>query len=169
MNSEIGYMNKLKDKLSQINKEFVDLIGSSSTDVRIEPTVNSLEELSSRLVRLKKLLVSEMNNPCVNNNDPINELCSIAYINVGKLNRQIEISLSNIGEEIFNLNTGKSEIKELHTQSIHNVIKRTFGDIFESVSAFIDYTLNKIKRDKIERGILDKDGKSKINPKDFFH
>lgn len=69
LNSEIGYMNRLKDKLYQIQKEFLEYIGSNSSDVRMPPTVDSLKDLNKRFVRLKNLLVSEMNNPYVNSND----------------------------------------------------------------------------------------------------
>lgn len=166
-NSEIGNMNRLLDKLHQIDTEFLNLNASNYSS--IEPSENSLKELSSRLERLKILLVSEMNNPYINSNDTINELWSIAYSNVGELNQQIEFSLMYVGEKVLNLNTGKSEIGEVDTKNVQIVIKRIGYDIFTSLGALTGYTSNKIKKDKIRRGILDKNGKAKINPIEFYH
>lgn len=74
-----------------------------------------------------------------------------------------------LGEEIFNLNTGNPEIKALDSERMLNVIKRMNGDVFKSITALTGFALQKIKQDKIKRGLLDKNGKSKINLDDFFH
>jgi len=147
--------------------EFFNLTGTGFS--RFEPTKKSLIELNRRLVSLKTLLVSEMNNPYVNSNDTINELWSIAYANVGELNQQIERSLWNIGGTELYLDTNKSEIREEDAKNIHAIIIREGGDIFTSFGALFGYTFIKIKKDKIRRGILDKNGKSKINPLTFYH
>jgi hypothetical protein len=162
-NTQIGNMNRLLETAHRIGTEHLMLINAN-----LGVSENSLREYSSRLERLKILLVSEMDNPYLNSNDTINELWSLTYANVGQLNQQIEFSLMNVGKRVVNLNKGAVEIGEVDTANVKIVIRQLAGEIFTSVGATTGYIFSKVKRDKIRLGLLDKNGKSKINPLNFY-
>lgn len=163
-NTQAGNMNRLLETAHQINTEHITLIYTE----QLGTYENYLREYGSRLLRLKNLLVSEMDNPYLNSNDTITELWSHTYANVGELNQQIEYCFADVGKKVLNLNTGKSEIGVVDTVHIRSVIMKISGEIFTSVGATTGYIFSKVKRDKIQMGLLDKNGKSKINPKNFY-
>ena len=162
-NTQVGNMNRLLETTHQIDKEHLMLIHA-----HLGVSENSLREYSNRLERLKSLLITEMDNPYLNSNDTITELWSLTYAKVGELNQQIELFLLNVGEKVFNLNKGAVEIGEVDTANVKIVIRQFSFDIFTSVGATTGYIISKIKRDKIRMGLLDKNGKSKINPINFY-
>lgn len=165
-NSVIGNMNRLTEKLHRIDAEFININGSNYGGRLL--TEDDLREFGSKLGKLKNLFVSEMDNPYVNSNDTIYKLWSLAYSNVGELDWNIELELSFIGSEIQNLNTNKVEIKKVDSEQMQKTIQRIYGKIFTSVGYVTGYTKEKIKKDKIQRGLLDDKGNSKINPIDYY-
>lgn len=164
-NSENGNMNKLYDKLQRIYA--LHLIISNQYN-NMELTEKNIIDLDNKIEKIKDLFVDEMDNPYLNNNDTINILWNMFYSRYGKLKQQIENNMLLVGQPVVNLNTGVVEIMKIDTLQIKKTIKLISGDIFFSIGALTGYTFNKIEDDKIKKGILDENGKSKINPKDFY-
>lgn len=164
-NSLVGNMNKLLDKVYLIDVEFFNYIGGNYGGRYLSES--SVRELNERLESLKALFVSEIENPYLNSNDTLKQLWSLAYGCVGELNQQIKFRLMHVGKKVLNLNTGKSEIGRIDSVNLKSSMLEIGDKIFTTVSTAISYTQNKIKKDKIQLGIIDKNGKSKISPLSF--
>lgn len=159
--STLGNMNKLLDKIYKISEEHFLLC-------LIHPPFSEkvVIDYSRRLDRLDSLFVSEMENPYLNSNDTLYEYWSLAYSSIGELNGQLKSNIERKGIKLLNLNTGKTEIGKIDTAHAELMIRNI--DIFKSVGGLPGFFDMKIKRDKIRMGVLNKNGKHKVNADNFY-
>lgn len=164
VNSEIGNMNRLLDKTIKINNKHLELFRRYNN---FKASEGSIKKAIIDFENLNNLFIEEMNNPYLNSNDTIIELWSHAYGVLGSLILQLENSLIFVGDKSYNPVTHEVGIIELDAVGIESLFQKMHGDVFTSIGA-LGYIYVKINNEKIKRGILDKNGKSKINPIDFY-
>lgn len=161
--TERGNMNRLLDKTYKIEKEYISLFGVSPL-----MSEGELKEYSGKLERLKSLLVSEVENPYLNSIDTIYELWNIAYSSVSRLNSEIVYALEQKGKSFYNPTTREKWVGKIDSIRASNMIRQFAPDIYSSVITLTGFIQSKVRKDKIRMGVLNKDGKPKVNPMDFY-
>lgn len=165
-NSMIGHMNRLKETALTINGLFHD------PEYRLNSMAHNeagMRAMYGKLGHMKDLFVAGMDNPYLNSVDTLTQLWSMAYGIVGNIRQQIGYRLQFIGKPVQNLNTGRTEIQQADTVGLSSYIAGVDLEYFMSVTAATDHAIEWVKKDKIKRGLLDRDGKSKINLEGLWH
>jgi hypothetical protein len=146
---EVGNMFRLKDKLHEIHL----LFRSKSFERPYKYDVESLKKYQSTLKEMKTMFYEEMNNPYLNSYDTLQMLWIIAYGEIGERYRQIGIRLRH---------------PNIDSTGLASYFNGTEDGLWTSIVVVTSHGFNRIKKDRIRKGILTKDGKYKINPNDFF-
>lgn len=162
----IGNMNKLKNAIHQIESlKYSDDFDFSN----IVFDEHHLKIFSSKIEEMKVLFVQQMDNPYLNSIDTLQQIWAIAYGDLGETKRQIDLNLYGLGKLIINLNNGKVEKSELDVENLKAYLKAANSRLFLSLGAATGYANNKIRIDKIKRGLLDSKGKYKITAETLYN
>lgn len=146
----IGNINKLRSVFFDIQE-----VGFPSKLMlhKIQYTKPYLTEYASKLTTQANLLKGEMDNPYLNSSDTLRQLWVIHYNITSDMVRQIS----------FELDEG-----EVEAESLSRYLNKAFDEYWLSYGALTGYGFNRIDKDLIRLGQINKKGKAKLNPKDFY-